>query len=128
MNAKVSDPHFLRHFWAKDEGAYDARKANQARAQTQEQNAADMARFQQQQVEIVKEPAAEEDADGPGDEEDSTSDASGAAAASGPEEDELITAAQERVSTAQTHADTIHTDVEGTKLAIKDTLKESSSR
>ena len=87
-----------------------------------------MARFQQQQVEIVKEPAAEEDADGPGDEEDSTSDASGAAAASGPEEDELITAAQERVSTAQTHADTIHTDVEGTKLAIKDTLKESSSR
>ena len=127
MNAKVSDPHFLRHFWAKDEGAYDARKANQARAQPQEQNAADMARFQQQQVEIVKEPAAEEDADGPGDEEDSTSDASGAAAASGPEEDELITAAQERVSTAQTHADTIHTDVEGTKLAIKDTLKESSS-
>ena len=89
-----------------------------------------MARFQQQQVEIVKEPeepAAEEDAGGPGDEEDSTSDASGAAAASGPEEDELITAAQERVSTAQTHADTNHTDVEGTKLAIKDTLKESSS-
>jgi hypothetical protein len=133
VNAKLSDPHF----WAKDGGAYDTWKSQQMQTHTA---ALEALRFQQQRVELVEEPeAAEKDATTSTEPEEpaadgeagaATSDGAAAAAAAaetGPAEDELIAAAQERVSTAATHAGVIHTDVVGTTMAIKDTLKESSS-
>ena len=116
--------------YARDGGAYDAWKAAQTQqhadvgaleATSELSRAAALERFQRSQVTLTKvneEPETPEESEPEGD-------ASGGATA--PAEDELITAAEERVAKAQTNADALHTDVVGTALAIKDTLKETSS-
>ena len=116
--------------YARDGGAYDAWKAAQTQqhadvgaseATSELSRGAALERFQRSQVTLTKvneEPETPEESEPEGD-------ASGGATA--PAEDELITAAEERVAKAQTNADALHTDVVGTALAIKDTLKETSS-
>jgi len=119
--------------YARDGGAYDAWKAAQTQqhadvgaseATSELSRGAALERFQRSQVTLTKVNEEPETPETP-EESEPEGDASGGATA--PAEDELITAAEERVAKAQTNADALHTDVVGTALAIKDTLKETSS-
>ena len=150
-NQKLQQTFANPLFWAKDGGAYDAWKTAQGEPPQQQPEStttavsetlsrtAALERFQQQQVTLSGSTTAKQTRGASEEEEDASgaseaggaSGASGAGAAdndaSGPNEDDLIVAAQERVTAAQTNAGVIHTDVVGTALAIKDTLKETSS-
>jgi hypothetical protein len=122
LNQKLMNPLT----WANDGGAYDAWKAEQKRkhsaasaatAPTTDRSAA-LLRFQSAQVTLSKQSEMDDN---------NASEDGASGGASGPVEDELIVAAEDRVAKAERNANTIHTDVVGTELAIKDTLKETST-